>query len=142
MVGVSTILIRSVALACLPIRPLLVALLVIPAWARWCETYAIGRFPYLKKQGKGKIWHDTTQFPGDIYKAALAPFITTLVLLCSGMHIALLVSALTILAGVAAAHWLNHKLGGQTGDTYGAVVELSETVALLAMALLIQPAIF
>ncbi len=45
-----------------------------------------------------------------------------------------------ILAGIAIAisvgAWFNHKLGGHTGDTYGAVVEWTEALFLCVMTLL------
>jgi cobalamin synthase len=40
----------------------------------------------------------------------------------------------TIGSALLAAYWLSAKLGGQTGDTYGTVVELSETCALVLSA--------
>ena len=44
-----------------------------------------------------------------------------------------------IIAGIAIAFltgaWFNHKLGGHTGDTYGAVVEWTEALFLCAMTI-------
>jgi adenosylcobinamide-GDP ribazoletransferase len=37
---------------------------------------------------------------------------------------------------LVAAEWLGRRLGGMTGDSYGAVVMLSETSSLLFVALL------
>jgi adenosylcobinamide-GDP ribazoletransferase len=39
-------------------------------------------------------------------------------------------SAVAILTGA----WFNHKLGGHTGDTYGAVVEWTEALLLCLLA--------
>src|SRR5262249_14512033 len=64
--GIMAILIKLTTLASAPFLMLQLAVLLIPMWARWAETFAIGYFPYLREQGMGKIWHDTTRFPRDI----------------------------------------------------------------------------
>ena len=43
---------------------------------------------------------------------------------------------LCLLSALVVAEWLGRRLGGMTGDGYGAVVMLSETSGLLLMALL------
>ena len=113
------------------------ALILIPAWSRWCECFAIGAFPYARAEGMGKIWHDTMQFPRDLLLAALAPMLATA--FC-GLHFgilpALLISGSTVIVGIAASFYLSSILRGHTGDTYGAVVELSEAGALVLLTLL------
>jgi len=76
------------------------------------------------------------RFPRDLFLGALAP----LVVLVAGMHKCCLVttvsiSLITAAMGIATALWLNYRLGGHTGDTYGAVVELAETGGLLIFTL-------
>ena len=44
---------------------------------------------------------------------------------------------LCLLSAFVVAEWLGRRLGGMTGDSYGAVVMLSETSSLLLMALLV-----
>ncbi len=137
LAGVSILLIKIASLASLPHHALLVAVLSIPAWARWCETYAIGRFAYAREQGKGKIWHQTTSYPGDLIRAALPILLVSGALLFKGDPLTVLLPVvLTIGAGLISAHWLNRKIGGHTGDTYGAVVELAETFGLGLTAIL------
>jgi adenosylcobinamide-GDP ribazoletransferase len=109
-------------------------LIVIPAWARWCELYAIGKFPYIKEHGKGKIWHDTTVYPIDLAKGALLPLAVTLAFALVGYPIVWTATIFCIAPGVIFSHIMNRKLGGQTGDTYGATVEISELVCLLGLA--------
>ena len=48
-------------------------------------------------------------------------------------------AVLPVVAGLvafAAAHWARGRIGGLTGDVYGALCELAETVGLLALAAL------
>lgn len=110
-------------------------LIVIPAWSRWCELYAIGKFPYAKEHGKGKVWHDTTVCPIDLLKGAMPPLAVTLALALVGFQIVWTAMFFCIAAGIIFSHIMNRKLGGQTGDTYGATVEISELACLLGLAI-------
>jgi adenosylcobinamide-GDP ribazoletransferase len=47
------------------------------------------------------------------------------------MLVGIILGALVI--GIGTAAYLNHKLGGLTGDTYGAINELIEVGLLLAV---------
>lgn len=108
------------------------ALLLVPAWARWCETFAIGKFKYAREEGMGKIWHDSTCYPRDLWKAAILPSLATLFCAISfGVCSAVAVSTLTVTVGISAAFYLASIVDGHTGDTYGAVVELAEAGGLL-----------
>jgi cobalamin 5'-phosphate synthase/cobalamin synthase len=141
IVGVLLLIVKFATITSIYIHALYVVLLVIPVWARFSEVYAIGRFDYLKQQGKGKVWHDSTVFPADWIKSGIAPMaVTLLACVCAKEHAVslIVVSLSTVLSGIAASHWLTGKLGGQTGDTYGATVELSEAAGLIAASLLMN----
>jgi adenosylcobinamide-GDP ribazoletransferase len=118
-------------------RPLVVpvVLIVLPAWARLAEAYAIGRYQYAKPDGKGKVWHATMKYPADLAQAAILPALLSLLLSGFGGAEIFVGSLSVCLGGVAAAAYLNSRLGGHTGDTYGTVVEVSETIGLIALAL-------
>lgn len=129
------------------IQPLYVIFLLVPAWARWVQSFAMGYFPYLREQGKGKIWHDSMCFPRDLWMGLLCPLsVSLLICLCNyreannpAMLLPVMLTAIcTVGSGAAAAFWLANKFGGHTGDTYGAVVELAEAGSLLCLALLIR----
>jgi len=138
MFGACTLLVKAACLAAIPVDELAVILMMTPAWARWAESFAIGKFPYLKESGKGKVWHDTMRFPRDLFLGGLAP----LAVIIFGVHKcclepAIASSLITTIVGVTAAFWINRKLGGHTGDTYGAVVELAEAGGLLIFTLVV-----
>lgn len=135
LAGVSVLLLKFVALQSIPIPHQILALIFIPAWSRWAETFAISAFPYLKPQGKGKIWHDSTKHPRDIFLSGLAPSLLVATACALGYWQAALMSGFTAVAGMIAAFWLNKKLGGQTGDTYGSVVEIAEACGLILSAI-------
>lgn len=138
MAGFCVIVLKFASLASLPFPALAQALAIVPAWARWCESFTIGAFPYLRKAGMGKIWHDTTRFPQDLVIAALPPLALTAVAAYLGWWYMVLSAVATLVPGLAAAAWLNQILQGHTGDSYGAVVELAETKALVILALLVR----
>ncbi|MBU6450797.1 MAG: adenosylcobinamide-GDP ribazoletransferase [Cyanobacteria bacterium REEB67] len=140
--GVAVFAMKAVALASLfrhsgvHATVLPTALLLIPAWARFAEAYAIGRYPYAKPEGKGRVWHETMKFPGDLGLALILPLLLTA---ATGIFISetAFYNAITVIfAGFFCAAYLNSRLGGHTGDTYGTVVEVSETISLIALALL------
>jgi len=109
------------------------ALMLVAGWGRWGQVVAIVRYPYLKAEGKGAF-----------HKAALRSWwepIPTLLLLLALSSVQgyfsptpWLTAGLSSVGGSAIAiltgAWFNHKLGGHTGDTYGAVVEWTEALLL------------
>jgi adenosylcobinamide-GDP ribazoletransferase len=132
MFGVCTLLLKVAGL--IEIGHALPALLLIPAWARWNEAFAIGFFPYAREEGMGKVWHDTMRFPDDMLLATIAPIGATLFsALMFGLAPTLWITGATILVGVLTSFYLSSIIRGHTGDTYGAVVEVSEAGALLLL---------
>lgn len=139
LIGVSSLLLKFVCLITLPRAALPVVLILVPAWARFSAAYAIGRFPYLRASGQGKVWHDTMRYPRDLYLAAILPVLATTVLFFVSPRYAFGATVCATIAGITVAHWFNHKLNGHTGDTYGATVEIAEALGLLALCLLAVP---
>ncbi|MBW4679232.1 MAG: adenosylcobinamide-GDP ribazoletransferase [Microcoleus vaginatus WJT46-NPBG5] len=109
------------------------ALMAVAGWGRWGQLVAIARYPYLKTIGKGAIHKASMHSPLDLLPGLV------LLLGLSGLQILLnrdqwLVAVGMALGGGAIAvltgAWFNRKLGGHTGDTYGAVVEWTEALLL------------
>ena len=135
MTGFCVLLVKFACLASLPAFSIYCALLLCPTWARWCESFAMGKFVYIKDNGMGKIWHDTMNFQQDVVIGAIIPIVCTSAIIYYQPALAITCTAATVAAGLTVSFWLAKKLGGHTGDTYGAVVELSETAALLIIYL-------
>ena len=134
--GVSIMLFKIAALAAIGFPTALACVFVVPVWARWCETWAIGIYPYARDEGMGKVWHDTTYFPRDLVIATLLPVITTIgSCYLFGVTPCVVLTCFCIASGIASASYLGYVLKGHTGDTYGAVVELAEAGSLLGFAL-------
>ena len=139
MSGFAVLMLKAAALSCIANVPhLVLALLLIPTWARWCETVAIGAFPYAKPEGMGKIWHDTTKFPADLVTATIPPLAFSIACVSSaGWQAVVVIAGTTITGGLLAASMFARLFKGQTGDTYGAVVEFAETIGLTLAAIIL-----
>ncbi|WP_373526874.1 adenosylcobinamide-GDP ribazoletransferase [Nostoc sp.] len=105
-------------------------------WGRWGQQLAIARYPYLKPTGKGAFHKQAIRSYRDLLPGLLLMFgLSGLLLLIDKQQLYLALAM--ILAGSAIATltgaWFNHKLGGHTGDTYGAVVEWTEALFLCVL---------
>lgn len=106
-------------------------------WGRWAQQWAIARYPYLKKEGKGALHQDA--FPslfyvlpslffligatGLLWLSHLIPTAFVIRSIVSGLIFSLLTNAYFV-----------KQLGGHTGDTYGAVVEWTEAFMLCSLS--------
>ena len=112
------------------------SLLLSAIWGRISPLLAIARFPYLRergtaafhRQGRGPLPREL--LPGLLLLAALALLVPLL-----GLQLlpALLLPALPALL---LPGWLGRRLGGHSGDTYGACVEWTEALGLLLCGLM------
>ncbi|HEY9809473.1 MAG TPA: adenosylcobinamide-GDP ribazoletransferase [Halomicronema sp.] len=131
MAAIALLLLKTVALHDLGSSRVL-ALMAAAGWGRWGQLVAITRYAYLKPTGKGAFHKDGTGawdlLPGLVILLVLSGvqifFYKSQWLVGVGM--ALGGGAIAILTGA----WFNYKLGGHTGDTYGAVVEWTEALLL------------
>jgi adenosylcobinamide-GDP ribazoletransferase len=104
------------------------ALMLAPCLSRWSCVAAIAVFPYARRDGLGSAFH-TSSFPWAAPAAAAGALaVSALTLGPAGAAAWLLATALGLELGAAIAT----RLGGLTGDAYGAVVEVSEALLLLA----------
>jgi adenosylcobinamide-GDP ribazoletransferase len=146
--GMAVLLIKVAALADLadltgvgPGRSLV--LLLVPLVGRWGQVVAIARYPYLRSQGKGALHKRDS---GGLWDLRLGTGVAIAIAAAyAGMvpggwplAVALVVGGGAIAIAVAA--WLNRRFGGHTGDTYGATVEWTEALLLLAMVPLVAAA--
>jgi len=103
------------------------------AWGRWGQVLAIARYPYLRETGKGSFHKESLQVPNDV--------ILGLVILLKVHIIGFLMdkdhwwlwfgmALIGLCSAIATGMWFHKRLGGHTGDTYGAVVEWTEAIYL------------
>ena len=132
MAAIALLLLKTAALTDLMSYRWLV-LMMAAGWGRWSQVVAIALYPYLKPTGKGAFHKGAIRIPQDI----LLGF--CLLLFPSGLlfwldHSLWWISLAMIVGGGAIAFliafWFYRKLGGHTGDSYGAVVEWTEALTL------------
>ncbi|HWR40047.1 MAG TPA: adenosylcobinamide-GDP ribazoletransferase [Patescibacteria group bacterium] len=126
---VLTYLLKWSLLVDLPVPMLVPALFTAPVAARMAMVMAISAFAYARPDGMGKAFAVYAGRPTQIFAVLSA---------------ALLLAPLgwpAVAGGVSAAlfallfgRYVSCRLGGLTGDVYGAVAELSEVVVLVAFA--------
>ncbi|MGB7088324.1 MAG: adenosylcobinamide-GDP ribazoletransferase [Phormidesmis sp.] len=135
MAAIVLILLKVTALAAISHHRAFI-LVAVAVWGRWAQQWAIARYPYLKKTGKGAF-----------HKAALPSIAYTLpsLIVMIGLTLSLSFSNVvpwpllwrTLLGGLILAvlisAYFDRRLGGHTGDTYGAVVEWTEALLLCSL---------
>jgi adenosylcobinamide-GDP ribazoletransferase len=143
MAAIVLVCLKVAALMSLPLHRWWV-LPIVCGWGRWGQLAAIVRHRYLKPTGKGAFHQEWLRSPWQI-----VPMFAVMILLCLVPTVFLpsfllpvpirLAVGLAIGGGAIAllvGDWFNWRLGGQTGDTYGAIVEWSEALLLIAATLM------
>lgn len=140
--AVLVVLVRYVALDSLALEKVFgCSLILMPVLGRWMMVYAITAFPYAREQGLGTLFKKQATWA----KFALATFIP--VILSVGMgawlkipYFFLVGPAVVLGVWLVTASWawyLKRKLGGLTGDSYGAICEVAELGFLIIINLLV-----
>lgn len=116
---------------------------VIPMYSRTFMVWAVVQWPYARKKGFGSPLQQAGRLD-----AVLAISVSLLCMLLSkavldhfywDFHFAflLMLFLLTAIVGTVLASYINRKLGGLTGDTYGALNEFVEMILLLVITAVI-----
>jgi adenosylcobinamide-GDP ribazoletransferase len=122
------LLVKLAALQGLAASPAgLPALVAIPALARWAAVIAARAYPSARPGGMGDYFRRGLG-RRELLLATVFAALATALLCWRG----LILWATAGLALVACAGLARRRLGGLTGDVYGAIIELAETAALVA----------
>jgi adenosylcobinamide-GDP ribazoletransferase len=123
--GILLLLVKYSCLAGLPSR--WTALVVAPTLARWGMAVAVIAFPYARSEGLGRWMKDCAGWR-QVAVASLTALVTATL---AAWWLGLAALALAAAALVASAVFVLRRLSGLTGDIYGALCELLETLTLL-----------
>ena len=125
--GMSVLLLKWAALITLtgPVR--LPMIVLFPLLGRWSAVAVMQTFPYGRESGVGSSLLENRGLWQPLIAAATA---LAAALLIAGLMGVLLLGIVTTVAWLLGA-WMARLLGGLTGDGYGAVVEVTETAALI-----------
>lgn len=120
------------ALKCLSLGELgntYIKIIIAPMYGRFLITLSIFLFPYARREGKGSIFSKTLEGK-DI---ALSGIITLILGILIGGERGLFTFFTVLIIGYLIAFYLYKRIGGLTGDMYGAICEIIELVTLLLL---------
>lgn len=108
------------------------ALLLFPMFGRWSMVFAISFFPYANtKPGLGSLFVESAK-KSYVFWATISVIVVAIPLIfCKAFPIFIMIFILTWLIGKR----ISNRLGGLTGDTYGAICEIIETFTLAIMSI-------
>ncbi len=117
------LLVKYVALQTAPLP----AVVYAPVLGRWTLTVAMAAFPYARPQGLGRMWFTQVGWK----TAGVASLTVAWMAWALAWPGAWLVWGSAALLAWLLALWALRRVPGLTGDLYGALAELTETVALV-----------
>ncbi|MBN2462830.1 MAG: adenosylcobinamide-GDP ribazoletransferase [Dehalococcoidia bacterium] len=123
------LLLKYVSLSAAPILP---ALLLMPTLSRWVMVSIVLTFPYAKRSGMGLAFKRGATWQRLTIATAIALIVAVALLKLWGL---VLMAALWLIAfGIAS--YFRSRLGGLTGDNYGAINEMAEVLVFLLLILI------
>jgi adenosylcobinamide-GDP ribazoletransferase len=126
--GWSLLSLKYLALFLVPPQLMLHALLLAPLLGRWAMVNAVVMFPYGRDKGFGSPYRMSDNWHEWTLATAAVMILGWLVLRGAGLVIPLLIIGLTFVIG----RWVMTRLpAGLTGDTYGAIAEITEVTTWL-----------
>ena len=114
------------------VSAILPALLLMTTLSRWTMVSMIITFPYAKKSGMGLPFKQGATWQRLTVATVVALIVAVVLLRWWG----LVLMAVLWLIAFGIASYFRARLGGLTGDNYGAINELSEVLALLLLILI------
>ncbi|SHM83795.1 cobalamin-5'-phosphate synthase [Caldanaerovirga acetigignens] len=123
---VALFLLKYSALVSVPLwfRPKL--LFIFPVISRWVMTWSVVLFPYIREKGLGKVFSQNKS----PFQLVLPTVFCLILAFAAGEFKGIILAILSFISGLLFSVYILKKIGGMTGDTYGAVNEFSEIAAL------------
>ena len=126
----STLLVKFTAFASVPRASLWAAALLTPLAGRTAMVIQMAAIPYVRASGLGSVFASKRSGPAAVLSVVVLAATCVLLFRVKG----LIVAAGCVVVAIAFAGWCRRKIGGATGDTYGAASELVEVVPALMLA--------
>lgn len=135
VVAVVLLLLSKVsALAALAGASRLWTIVLVPCLSRWAILVVMNRFPYVRQEGLGTPFLQGSSRRSLLVGSAVALVATAILTGPVGLLLALTAGLVAWVVGA----WARRRIGGVTGDIYGAVCETSEAVVLALAVVLTQ----
>ncbi|ADB95907.1 adenosylcobinamide-GDP ribazoletransferase [Candidatus Atelocyanobacterium thalassae] len=135
--GIMVILLKVVALSAIDSYRLWI-LMITYAWGRWAQLFSITFYTYLKKAGKGLFHKQYINYPNDLLFGTINLLIINILWMIFTSHqeiLGIIIMITGIIISVGISYFFNKQFEGHTGDTYGAVVEWTESLILCVLVL-------
>ncbi len=129
--GIVVILLQFAALSSVPQSHIYVALILMPVLSRWAMAYAVFRYPYGRESGMGQALKSGS----NNWVLPIASVTALIFAVIAGGWLGVISMAVIWLLTVALAQFFRGKFNGLTGDTYGAINEITEFAVLLLVVL-------
>ena len=126
------LLVKYISILFLPGASRMAALLLMPTLGRWSMVYAIVAYPAARREGLGQSYKGHANWGGVVIATIITIAVSVVLLKLLGLA---LVAAIWLILVIMAA-FFKKKLGGLTGDTYGAINEVIEVSVLILVPLL------
>jgi adenosylcobinamide-GDP ribazoletransferase len=128
----STLLLKFSFLFCVEAQAKGAVLVLMCVLSRWSMVAAMAAFPYARKEGKARLFFEGT----DRVKLILATLFTVAIAAAIFGMRGIVIFAAVAIAAYIFGRIVSRKIGGMTGDTLGAMSELTEIVALFGICAL------
>lgn len=103
-------------------------LIIMPVISRWAAVYAAWNYPYARDtSGTGEPFAKLAGAKEFIGATVFAAILAIFLMRFKGIIIWLAAFLFLLLL----TKWINKKIGGMTGDTYGAIIEIMELIILI-----------
>lgn len=126
------LLAKYVALNSIPQSEMTFTLVTAPVISRWAMVFVIFAYPYARPSGLGKAFKESTGWQ----QFAMASVVMSIIVLGLWQIAGLVIISVILLLTALTAFYLKRKLAGLTGDTYGAINEITETAVFILASLL------
>ena len=127
--GICVLLLKFALLASINSRLLTLALFIVLPCARWAMVLALRVFPSARPTGLGATFRRSVTTPRLVFAGAVSLLIALLTGHLIGGVLWLIATLVATLLGL----WITRLIGGLTGDSYGAIAEITEAVVLLLL---------
>ncbi len=107
------------------------ALLLMCILSRWSVVFSMFLFPYARRDGKAKIFIQGMNLKTLIFSSILVIIFSFAVWRTKGLLTLLIIAGCTYLSGKI----IKRKIGGITGDTLGATIEIMELITLFTVCI-------
>ncbi|MEI6832071.1 MAG: adenosylcobinamide-GDP ribazoletransferase [Candidatus Omnitrophota bacterium] len=128
---ISTILLKVGLLSSVNFAAKPAALMLMCILSRWSAVLGMYFFSYARQEGKAKLFIEGISLKIFITSAIITIICAFVVMGLEGLIVLLIISIFTYMAG----KFVSKKIGGITGDTLGATIELTEVVILLTVCI-------